>query len=111
MHRNFNVEQQVVPVDYSSLKIGGRTIPADVQINTDYIAKRGSKNFLKKEKIEKALLNKDVDTLRLVSMHFYEISGIYKRLCRYMSTLFRYDWFITPYKYSESVSNAKVLEG
>lgn len=113
MHRDFDIQRQSTPVDYSSLKVGGKTIPADVQINTDYnyFAKRGSKNFLEKKRIEKALVEKNDKMLRIVSMHFYEISGIYKRLCRYMSTLFKYDWFITPYRYDESVKEAKVLEG
>lgn len=91
MHRDFGVLQQTPSTDFSKLKIGGKTIPADVSINTDYVAKKASKKILEKEKIEKALIQGDVKTLRLVSKVYYEISGIYKRLCRYMASLFKYD--------------------
>lgn len=49
--------------------------------------------------------------MREISNFFYKTSGIYSRLCRYMAYLYRYDWAVTPYINSKSVSTDKILSG
>lgn len=51
----------------------------------------------------------DYNELRKISQFYYESSGIYQRLCKYMAFLYRYDWFITPYKISNSVKSEKIM--
>jgi len=50
-----------------------------------------------KSNVLKAINNGDIEEMRLISNFFYKTSGIYKRMCRYMAYLYKYDWFITPY--------------
>lgn len=35
--------------------------------------------------------------MRKISDFYYEVSGIYRTLCRYLAYLYRYDWVIQPY--------------
>ena len=59
--------------------------------------KKVSSNYGDKAFILNAIYKHDYNTLREVSDYFYEASGIYYRLCRYLAFLYRYDWFVTPY--------------
>ncbi len=52
---------------------------------------------------------KDYPMLRRISNYFFEVSGIYERLCRYFASLYRYDWYITPYVIDNTVKDEKVL--
>lgn len=45
----------------------------------------------------RAIYTHDYDALRGISNYFYESSGIYYRLCNYLATLYRYDWYVVPY--------------
>ena len=44
-----------------------------------------------------------------MSNYFFEMSGIYERVCRYYAFLYRYDWFCTPYVNDEKVNNEKII--
>ena len=35
--------------------------------------------------------------MREISRFFFQSNGIYKELCQYLATLYRYDWYVTPY--------------
>lgn len=59
--------------------------------------------------IYRALARKDYVTLRDISNYFYEVSGIYERLCNYFAGLYRYDWYVTPYVIEDSAKPDKVL--
>ena len=63
-----------------------------------------------KKTILRAIQDRDYTTMREASDFFFETSGIYNRLCRYMAYLYRYDWMITPYVNEEnSVKTNKLL--
>lgn len=47
--------------------------------------------------------------MRDISNYFYEVSGVYQRLCNYFAGLYRYDWYVTPYVIDDSVKDEKVL--
>ena len=47
--------------------------------------------------------------MRAISNYFFEVSGLYERLCKYFATLYRYDWYITPYIIDEKAKDDKVL--
>ena len=55
------------------------------------------------------MARKEYETLRAISNYFFEVSGLYERLCKYFATLYRYDWYITPYVIDEKVKDEKVL--
>ena len=44
-----------------------------------------------------------------MSNYFFEISGIYERICRYYAFLYRYDWFCTPYINDDKINTDKVI--
>ena len=55
------------------------------------------------------MARKEYQTLRAISNYFFEVSGLYERLCKYFATLYRYDWYITPYIIDDKVKDEKVL--
>ena len=81
-------------VDFSKIKVGAKTLEDAV---IDFPLKRVNGQYTDKEFILRALQRADVFTLKQISKFFYRTSGIYKRLCRYMAFLYRYDWYIVPY--------------
>lgn len=59
--------------------------------------------------ILQALARKDWAKLRDISNYFFEVSGLYERLCKYFAGLYRYDWYVTPYVIEDSAKSEKVL--
>jgi hypothetical protein len=57
-----------------------------------------------------AIYKHDYKTLREISNYFYESSGIYYRLCRYLAYLYRYDWYVTTYLVGDKENEKKVLK-
>lgn len=55
------------------------------------------------------MARKDYPTLRKISNYFFEVSGMYERLCKYFASLYRYDWYITPYVIDDNAKDEKVL--
>ena len=92
--KDLPIDPQTGLVDYSKIKVGVKQL-TDATI--DFPLKRVNRNFADKDFILKALSNCDTATLKQVSKFFYRTSGIYARLCRYLSYMYRYDWYIVPY--------------
>ncbi len=95
-------------LDYSKIKIGVKTLN-DAVMNLGEIPKIGPYR-ISKGMVLKALAEKDLNTLRMISDYFYNISGIYQRACNYFAQLYRYDWYIIPEFYDESAKSDKVLK-
>ena len=103
-NRDFNmrvIDENNIPiipetgtVDFSKIKVGVKTLEDAV---IDSPLKRVNREFTDKDFILRALNRADVFTLKQISKFFYRTSGIYKRLCRYMAFLYKYDWYIVPY--------------
>ena len=93
-------------IDYSKMKIGLRTVD-DCVVNLGSYRKI-NKNYGDKTFVLNAIYQHDYDTLREISNFFYESSGIYYRLCRYLAFLYRYDWYVTPYVINSSSSKTPV---
>jgi len=83
------------PTDFSKIKIGLQTLE-DAIVSYGTYSKTNARLGSKQVVLE-AINNGDVKSLREISDFFYKTSGIYRRLCRYMAFLYKYDWFITPY--------------
>lgn len=81
-------------VDFNKIKVGIKNLDDAV---VESPLKKVNKNFADKDFILKALDRADVFTLKEISKFYYRTSGIYKRLCKYMAFLYRYDWYIVPY--------------
>ncbi|MCX7837821.1 MAG: hypothetical protein N2323_07785, partial [candidate division WOR-3 bacterium] len=64
---------------------------------------------LDEERLLSAIERKDMPYIRQASKDFYDISGIYRRICQYMAYLPTYDWMVTPYIVNENKINKEKL--
>lgn len=92
--------EQPAKLDFNKIKVGSKTLSNDVTMDMAQ-AERLQKIWFGHKKItqddvKKALVSHDIVTLRRFSRIYFDISGIYSRLCRYMAYLFKYDLFVTP---------------
>lgn len=90
-----DTEERYSPKDFSKIKVGIKTLDDAIVTFGDLV--KASPRLASKENVIKAINNNDLSEMRDISNFFYRESGIYKRLCRYMAYLYKYDWFITPY--------------
>lgn len=96
-------------LDFSKIKIGVKTIEDAVYKLGDL--KKTDPRLGDKREVLRAIKEGDLKAMREISNFFFETSGIYARLCRYMAYLYRYDWVITPYVNDPKVKKEKILEG
>ena len=66
-------------------------------------------SYTKKKVIYNAIATNDLEEMRNISNFYYNISGIYERICRYYAFLYRYDWYVMPQKNSDTVKDEQVL--
>lgn len=95
--------------DFGRIKVGRTTLTEDAYLDLDYLKPRQKK--IKRAQVERAINNQDIKALREISEYFFYADGIYGRLCRYMAYIYRYDWFITPIRYDDKITDEKVIEG
>ena len=96
---------------YNKIGVGNKSLSDDAFLNLDAVAAIGSNKPVKKQAVLRAIETKDAQQLRVISDYFYNKSGIYERLVKYMAHFFRYDFFVTPVQYDKTVPDSKVVEG
>lgn len=94
-------------LDFSKIRIGLQTL--DDAILDLGALKKTNRTYGDKATVLRALATKNYEQLREISNYFFEVSGIYERLCKYMAFLYRYDWYVVPYVEDESVKSEKIL--
>ena len=96
------------PSDFAKIRIGTKTLE-DAVLNLGSIRKAnlhlGDRNF-----IMRAIALRDLPTLREISNYFYLTSGIYMRVCNYLASLYRYDWYLSPEIYDDKVKEESVIK-
>jgi hypothetical protein len=97
-----------VETDFSKIKVGAKALE-DAVINLGSYKKLNPR--MTKDNIQQAITRGDVDFMREASDFYFNISGIYSRLCKHLSNFYRYDWFITPYSTGDKVTPEKIIEG
>lgn len=82
---------------FNKVKVGSSTIRNDVFADIAAMARKtpGRRKYCRRD-VERAIEDNDVRFLREISNVYFDRSGIYSRLCRYMAYLYRYDWYLTP---------------
>lgn len=93
--------------DYGKVRVGFQTLE-DAVIDVGALKKIDKRSYSKLAVLQ-AIARKDFYQLRKISNYFYEISGLYERLCTYFAGLYRYDWYITPYVIEDTAKDEKVL--
>lgn len=71
--------------------------------------KRVNRQYGNKDFVMRAIADHSYNTLVEISNYFYESSGIYSRLCKYLATLYRFDWYATSYVVDDSAATQKKL--
>lgn len=95
--------------DYSKMRVGLRTVE-DATINLGSFS-QVKKNYSDKAHILNAINQKNYNEVRDISHFYYETSGIYQRVCKYLAFLYKYDWFVTTYvKQDKKVNEDKILK-
>ena len=94
--------------EYGQIKSGTKQL-ADAVINLGAIEK-STKGYVSKGVVLKALFDNDVQKLREISNYFYKTNGIYQRLCNYVATMYRYDWYVVPEVYKEGTKGEEIIK-
>lgn len=106
--------------NFNSIRVGKKNLDDEgIAISYPQAVKKYGNNGkylrpIKREDVEKLLLANNVVELRKLSELYFRKSGIYSRLCRYMANLYRYDMFVTPIVYDQSLyetKSEKIVEG
>ena len=96
--------------EFNKIKVGTKTLE-DAILNLGSLQKSFPRHqYTNKSYIQEALGSHNLPELRAISNFYYNVNGIYERVCNYFATLYRYDWYIVPNIYDESVGAAKVLK-
>ena len=91
---NLPIDQESGTIDFAKIKVGIKQLE-DAVISCPL--RKVNKNYGDKEFVLRCLQKQDVKTLKSISQFYYNVSGIYARLCRYLAYMYRYDWYIVPY--------------
>lgn len=84
-----NLSNNFVPVDFSKIKVGAKTLDNAILNLGDY--SKVEPRFTKKEIILRALADNNYEDMREISRFYFETSGIYSRLCKYMARMYTFD--------------------
>ena len=96
-------------LDFNKIRVGSTTLRDDVTLTTDFWKKK--ERPISRDRIEKAIESGSLRELRAISNLYFNKSGIYSRLCRYMAYLYKYDWFIVPIVNDNKIADNKIVEG
>lgn len=94
--------------DFAKLRVGNTKLD-DAAINLGSLSKV-NRDLSDITNIQRAISARDSAYLRDVSEFFYEVSGIYGRLVRYLAYLYRYDWMVVPYVNGKELDSDSILE-
>lgn len=101
-------------MDYANrkIKVGTKTLDDAILKLGDYSKIRypGQTRIITKPDVLRALAERDLNALRYISNFYYDISGVYQRVCNYVAFLYRYDWYIAAETYDDNVKEEKVLK-
>lgn len=102
---------EAVPTEYKRIKVGVKNLD-DAVLNLGSIkASLPGHGYTQKATILRALADNDLTELRNISNFYYNMNGIFQRVCNYFAFLYRYDWYVVPEIYgSEEVKEEKVLK-
>ena len=94
--------------DYGKIKVNTKTLD-DAILNLGSI-QNGAHSIINKGVIYRALMDNDIVKLREISNYFYKTSGIYQRVCNYAASMYRYDWYVVPEVFDESIKEDKIMK-
>ena len=98
------------PLAYRKIKVGVKNLDDAILNLGAYNTHLPKYNGISKGMVLQALANNDLRELRRISNLFYNVSGMYQRVCDYFAFLYRYDWYVVPEIYDDSIKEEKILK-
>lgn len=83
-------------MDFSKIKVNKQVID-DATLKLGNYAKFQDSLYTDKGRILRAIKDYNLIEMRQISDIYYRASGIYAELIKYMASIYRFDWYITPY--------------
>ncbi len=99
-----------VPNEYKRIKVGVKSLDDAVLNFGSMKTSLPGHGYTNKGAIFKALADNDLTELRNISNFYYNVNGIYQRVCNYFAFLYRYDWYVVPDITADDVKEDKVLK-
>lgn len=104
------LDEQGNPVRYNKIKVGPKNLK-DAVLNLDNLGPNyPSDARINKASIYRAIVDKDYNEMRRISNTFYNLNGIYRRVCDYIAYLYRYDWYIAAEVYDDNAKEEKIVK-
>ena len=69
----------------------------DITFSNQTEKQKINSKFNTKANVLNAISRRKIEELRDISKYYFETSGLYSRLCKFLAYLYRYDWYIAPY--------------
>ena len=108
--KSYTLQDIEDPLAYRKIKVGVKNLDDAILNLGTYKSDLPKYNGINKGMVMHALANNDLLELRRISNLFYKVSGIYQRICEYFAYLYRYDWYVVPEIYDETIKEDKVLK-
>ena len=96
--------------EFKRIKVGVKQLDDAVLDLGSYSKSLPGHAFLKKGFILTALANNNIEDLRAISNFYYNVNGMYERVCNYFAFLYRYDWYLAPEINDDQIKQDKVLK-
>ena len=96
--------------EFRKIKVGVKNLDDAILNLGSYKTELPKHLHISKGMIYKALAENVLVELRRISNHYYNLCGIYSRICNYLAFLYRYDWYVAPEIYDDSIKEDKVLK-
>ena len=109
-NKGFNISDNWNQLEYGKIKVGTKTL-TDATLDLGAIQKTFPRHqYTSKAYVWRMMADRNLEELRAISNFYYSISGIYERVCNYFATLYRFDWYVTPTVYDDSIKDEKMLK-
>lgn len=106
--REYNTDS--VPAQYRKIKVGLKNLEDAVLDLGSLKSSLPLHSYVNKKYVLKALSEYNIQELRHISNFYYNINGMYQRICNYFSALYRYDWYVETEVYDKGAKEEKVLK-
>lgn len=101
---------RAVDTDYKRIKVGVKQLEDAVLEFGNIRGSMPRHAYTDKRFIMRCLVNNDLEELRAISNFYYNLNGVYERVCNYFAFLYRYDWYVVPEINDDSVKEEKILK-
>ena len=103
-------QSPMTEAEFKRIKVGVKSLE-DAVLDMGSLQKAFPKHgYLDKNTIYRAIAQHDLDEMRNISNFYYNINGIYQKVCNYLAFLYRYDWYVTPEIYDDGIGEEKVMK-